>query len=93
MLGNEPHSARDAEIRTVIEKPRHAIQQLQEHLHEGRRIARWYWVASGRIDFLAIETARRRPDGEGITFVVRQLQQKHLPPANGRGARSKTHRR
>lgn len=79
MLGVEPHSARDAEITRVIAKRRHAIQQLKPHLRTEARVASWFWVASGRVDFLVIEKARLQLSQAGITFVGRVLRAKDLP--------------
>lgn len=47
----EPHSAYTGEVSTVIAKKNAAREQLRRHLKPGSRIAAWFWVASGRVDF------------------------------------------
>jgi hypothetical protein len=79
ILGLEPHSARDAEITTAIAKRTHAILQLRPHLRPGTHVDCWFWVASGRVDFLSIEKARLRLSQEGIAFVGRELRVGDIP--------------
>lgn len=79
LLGLEPHSAEDDEIRTVVLKRKAAIVQLRPHLREGARVVAWFWVASGRVQFASTERARFRLDQAGVTFVGRVLQARHLP--------------
>jgi hypothetical protein len=72
----------------VIAKRQAALVQLREHLREGKSVSEWFWVASGRVDFLDIEKARYRLDQNGIKFVGKKLLKKHLPstqPANHKG--------
>ncbi|MFH2011036.1 MAG: hypothetical protein ABI333_30835 [bacterium] len=79
VIGLEPHTARQDQIRTVIRKKNATMQQLACHLKSGVRITAWLWVASGRVQFAATEKARRRLDQQGIRFVDRKVQSKHLP--------------
>ena len=77
----EPHSARQDEISTVIKKREAAREQLRGHLRDGTKIARWLWVASGKVHFAATEKARLRLDQNGIEFVGKVVMAKHLPAA------------
>jgi hypothetical protein len=81
VIGLEPHSAKQDEISTVIKKKAAAKQQLTEHLKPSARIVAWLWVASGKVHFADTEKARLRLDQNGIKFVGRKLQGKHLPAA------------
>jgi hypothetical protein len=80
IVGLEPHSATNGEIDTVIRKRKAAIDQLRGHLQDGTRVAHWFWVASGKTNFLSIETANLRLSKNGITFVGGVLRQSHLQP-------------
>lgn len=75
----EPHSAKQDEIATVIEKRTSAREQLSAHLRDGAHVASWLWVASGRVHFADTEKARRRLDQNGIRFVGTKVMAKHLP--------------
>jgi hypothetical protein len=74
----EPHSASSSEVSTVIAKRARAREQLRAHLKENVVVSRWYWVASGRVDFVPFDKQMRRLEQAGITFVGKQLQAKHL---------------
>lgn len=74
----EPHSATTSEISVVKAKRRHAWDQVREHLHSGARIAAWFWVASGKVDFIAQEKATLQLDQAGVTFVGRRLLARDL---------------
>jgi hypothetical protein len=74
LVGVEPHSPRDAEIRVVIAKKRNAVDYLRGHLAPNRRVDRWYWVSRGPVLFSATERARRLLDQHGIAFVGRMLR-------------------
>lgn len=80
----EPHSAKQDEISTVIKKRTDAREQLKPHLRDGTRIAKWLWVASGKVHFANTEKARLRLDQNGIEFVGKKVMAKHLPPAKKR---------
>lgn len=79
LIGVEPHSAKEDEITTVIKKRSAAIDQLRAHVHNGVKIARWLWVASGKVHFANTEKARLRLDQNGIEFVGTRVMAKHLP--------------
>lgn len=79
LIAVEPHSAKEEEISTVIKKRSAAIKQLGAHLRDGVKIARWLWVASGKVHFANTEQARFRLDQNGIEFVGRRVSPKHLP--------------
>jgi hypothetical protein len=74
----EPHSARDDQISTVINKKRAAEEQLRGHLVDGAKVRKWLWVASGTVDFARTEIAQRRLDQNGIQFAGKQIKSKHL---------------
>jgi hypothetical protein len=75
----EPHSASTSEVSTVIEKRAKAKEQLRAHLKQGAQIVAWYWVASGKIDFVPHEKQVNRLNQAGINFVGSRLVAKHLP--------------
>lgn len=77
----EPHSAKQDEITTVIKKRTAAREQLKEHLRDGVRVAKWLWVASGKVHFADTEKARRLLDQNGIEFVGAKVAAKHMPRA------------
>jgi predicted PhzF superfamily epimerase YddE/YHI9 len=74
LIGIEPHTAKDAEISVVIAKKKHAAQYLRNHLKNGCRIARWFWVSHGTVGFSKMDRARRRLDQNGIKFAGRLLR-------------------
>jgi len=78
----EPHFAKHDQISTVIQKKEAARVQLRDHLKPGKRVARWLWVASGRVHFANTEKDVRRLDQKGIQFVGKVLA-KHLRDLNG----------
>jgi len=78
VIGLEPHSAKHDQVSTVIAKRRAALEHLRDHLKPGARIARWLWVASGRVDFADTEKTRLTLDQNGITFIGRRVLAKHL---------------
>jgi hypothetical protein len=78
VIGLEPHSAKEDQISTVIEKRKAALEQLRPHLKEGARVETWLWVASGTVHFADTEKARRRLDQSGIKFVGKRVLEKHL---------------
>ena len=75
----EPHSAKQDEITTVINKRAAAREQMRAHLNDGARVAKWLWVASGKVHFANTEKARLRLDQHGIEFVGTKVTSKHLP--------------
>lgn len=91
----EPHSATQGEISTIIKKRTAARVQLREHLRDGARIAKWLWVASGKVHFAATEKAKLQLDQNGIEFVGTAVMAKHLPraPSSATAAHRKAHKR
>lgn len=85
VVGLEPHSAANKEISVVIDKRKNSIHVLMGHLKEGARIADWFWVASGEVDFVPHEKAVLRLAQNGITFVGKRLLKKHLVGDGGKG--------
>lgn len=78
VIGVEPHSARTDQVSVVIAKRVAAGGHLRDHLREGARVAKWIWVASGRVDFLFQDRVKRRLASEGIDFVGGQVKAKDL---------------
>ncbi len=78
IIAVEPHSARTDQVSVVIAKRRAALQHLRGHLRDGMTVAKWIWVASGRVDFLAFDRAKRRLDEAGIAFAGGQVKVKDL---------------
>ncbi len=78
VVGIEPHSAENSEITTVIKKLEAACQQIREHLRDGVFVAKWLWVASGKVQFAPMEKATFRLAQKGIKFVGRKITKKHL---------------
>ena len=74
----EPHSATNKEVSAVIGKRAKALEQLRPHLAEGAYVRDWFWVASGKVDFVPMEKATNQLNNNGITFVGKQLLAKHL---------------
>jgi len=84
VVGLEPHSAKNDEVSTVIAKRRCALDQLKGHVKTGAKVAAWFWVASGKVDFLPMDKKVLLLDQNGITFVGKKLLGKHLtklPPS------------
>ena len=79
VVGVEPHSARQGEVTTVINKQRAAKKQLAGHIETGARVSKWLWGASGKNHFADTEKARFRLDQNGIKFVGAKVLAKHLP--------------
>ncbi|HEU4538990.1 MAG TPA: hypothetical protein VFS00_32945 [Polyangiaceae bacterium] len=79
VVGLEPHSATNHEVSVVIKKRKAALRQLGPHLNPNARVAAWFWVASGRVDLVPYEKKKLQLDQEGITFIGKALQKKHLP--------------
>lgn len=77
----EPHSARQGDIATVINKRKAAKDQLAGHLKPGTRVSKWFWVASGKVYFAKTEKMQFCLDQNGIEFVGAKVLAKHLPQA------------
>jgi hypothetical protein len=78
VIGVEPHSAANTEITTVINKLIAARRQLRDHLCDGKCVAKWLWVASGKVNFMPMEKAMFPLAQHGITFVGRTITNKDL---------------
>ena len=74
LIAVETHSARNDQVRRVIDKREAALTQLRDHLRDGARVSRWLWVASGRVDLHPLEPATLRLAQNGIKFVGRQIK-------------------
>ena len=57
----------------VIAKKKCSTDRLRGHLYPRQRIAAWFWVASGTVEFSLMEKVRRQLDENGITFVGRMV--------------------
>ena len=73
LVGIEPHTLNDSQIRVVIKKKEHAQEYLRKHLKKGFHVSTWYWVSHGRTGFTNTEKARRTLDQNGITFKTRMI--------------------
>lgn len=78
VVGVEPHSAKQDEITTVINKRTAARKHLKDHLRDGVQVTKWIWVASGKVHFANTEKAKLRLDQNGIQFVGTKVSSKHL---------------
>jgi hypothetical protein len=85
----EPHSAKQDEITTVIKKRSAAREQLKGHLRDGVWVAKWLWVASGRVHFADTEKVRRLLDQNGVEFVGTKVGNRHLPKTPVRSSPTK----
>jgi hypothetical protein len=88
LVGIESHSAKQSEVSVVIAKREAAIRQVRPHMHPHASVAEWYWVSSGRVDFLNHEREVLKLMQNGITFVGRAVQTRHLPPRAARHRKS-----
>lgn len=79
VVGLEPHSAYTSEVQVVIRKRAAALTHLGAHLRPGRRVDEWYWVASGRVDFVPHEKQVLLLAQNGVRFIGKQLRAKDLP--------------
>jgi hypothetical protein len=79
LIAVEPHSAHTSQVPVLIAKKKAALEQLRPHLRDGQSVDHWLWVASGSVQILDLDKARRRLDQHGITFVGRQVLARHLP--------------
>lgn len=79
LIALEPHSAKEDEITTVINKRKAAKQQLADHIEPSARVSKWLWVGSGKVHFADTEKARLRLDQNGIEFIGSTVRAKDLP--------------
>lgn len=79
VIAVEPHTAKQDEITTLIRKREAAREQLRDHLRDGAKIAKWLWVATGKVHFADTEKEKLRLDQKGIEFVGKVVMPKHLP--------------
>lgn len=68
IVGVEPHSIKDSEIKRVISKKRSAEEVLRSEFQPGYRVAKWFWVSDKSVHFSKMEPTRRLLDMNGITF-------------------------
>lgn len=73
LVGIEPHSASDGEIRVVIEKKKNAVALLRSELQPGSSISHWHWVAE-KVRFSRNERATRALSQSGIKFHGRMIR-------------------
>ncbi len=79
LIAVEPHSAKQDEVSTIIRKRTAALEQLKAHLRDDAKVAKWLWVASGKVHFAETEKVKVRLDQNGIEFVGTKVLAKHLP--------------
>lgn len=84
VVGLEPHSASNHEVKTVVKKRDAALRQLEAHTHPSFYVSAWFWVASGKNDLTPLDRKVLFLRQQGITFVAPKLLKKHiaelLPP-------------
>ena len=78
LVGIEPHPAASGEVSSVIDKKRNAERWLGDHLREGRRVARWLWVGTGKTSLPLGDKVRLRLAQQGIRFVGKAVKATHL---------------
>jgi len=78
VIAVEPHSAENSEITTLINKRSAARRQLQNHICKEQQVAKWIWVASGKVHLTPLEKATFILAQNGIEFVGRKITNKHL---------------
>jgi len=78
LVGIEPHPAESGEVSVVMEKKRNTERWLSDHLKEGRRVARWLWVGTGKASLPLASKARLRLAQRGISFVGKSVRASHL---------------
>jgi hypothetical protein len=78
IIGIETHSASTSQVSKVINKRTKSIDHTRAEFVEGAYVAAWYWVASGRVDFVPHEKTVNRLAQNGIQFVGTRLEKKHL---------------
>ncbi len=78
IVGIETHSASTSQVSRVIDKRARSIEHLRTQLVEGSYVAAWYWIASGRVDFVPHEKTVNRLAQNGIQFVGGRLEPRHL---------------
>lgn len=78
VIAVEFHSAKNDQVSEVIRKRKSALTQMQGHVPSGRTVARWIWIASGKVRFADTEREMLRLAQSGIEFVGGTLREKHL---------------
>lgn len=74
LIGLEPHSATNSEIKVVVRKKQNAIELLRQHLKPGHAVLEWHWVTHGSVGFSPMERATRALSQAGIQFHGRGLK-------------------
>jgi hypothetical protein len=74
LIGVEPHSAGDGEVRVVINKKKNAMVVLREHLRTSVRVSEWHWITHGRVRFSDMSKTAKMLSQNGIAFRGRQLK-------------------
>jgi hypothetical protein len=74
LIGIEPHSASDGEVRVVIKKKQNAQGFLRSHLKPKHSVAEWHWVTRGKVGFSRMDPVVRALNQNGIRFAGRSLR-------------------
>ena len=74
LVGLEPHSATNAEIKVVVRKKMNAVDVLRQHLKPGHTVVEWHWVTHGSVGFSPMDRATRALSQAGIQFHGRGLK-------------------
>ena len=78
LIGMEPHPAESGEVSVVIDKKRNTERWLGDHLRDGRHVARWLWVGTGKASLPLGGKARLRLAQHGIAFAGKTVKTFHL---------------
>jgi len=73
LVGIEPHTASDKEIRVVVQKKNAAVALLREELRPGFKVSSWHWVTT-KVGFSRMEPAIRALNQNGIKFHGRLIR-------------------
>ena len=74
LIGLEPHTASDGEVKVVIRKKQNAQVLLRSHFQPGFSVTEWHWVTRGTVGFSRMDRAMRALNQSGIRFAGRSLR-------------------
>lgn len=73
LVGIEPHTASDKEIRVMVQKKNNAVALLRQELRPGLGVVSWHWVTD-KVRFSRMEPAMRALSQSGIKFHGRLIR-------------------
>lgn len=74
----EPHPVSDGEVKVLVGKRNAAEAQLKDHLREGARVEKWFWLTSGTVPDAGSLKNSAILTQNGIEMPRRTLLAKHL---------------